>query len=188
VTGAQARLDDIVASELRKELASHDFDEIVGNARGPMMAHVTENTRKLTGQFGVEVMDVRIVRADLPHEVQESVFQRMRAERERKVAMYRSEGAEQAQRIRAQADKERTIILAEGYAQSEKMRGEGDAESTRLYAAAFGKDPEFYSFIRGLDAYQRALGQKTRLVLSTKSDFFRHFTGAQKGAGAPGAK
>jgi len=183
VSGARARLDDIVASELRRELASHEFDEIVGNARTPMMNEVADNTREQTGQFGVEIVDVRIVRADLPKEVQESVFQRMRAERERKVAMYRSEGAEQAARIRAQADKERTIILAEAYAASEKIRGEGDAESTRQYAAAFSKDSEYYSFIRGLDAYERSMGSKTRLVLSTKSELFRHFMGPQRTAG-----
>src|SRR5512133_126382 len=156
-TGGRARIDDIVNSELRRELASHDFGNIVGNAREPMMARVTENSRKQTQPFGIEVLDIRIKRADLPREVQESVFARMRAERDRVAKQYRSEGEEKAANIRAETDKQKTIILAKAYEESQKIRGEGDAESTNTYARAYGKDVEFYTFTRNLEAYEKSL-------------------------------
>jgi len=178
--GAKSRLDDIVYSELRRELASREFGEIIGSAREPLMQKVAENTRKRTKPFGIHVVDVRIMRADLPKEVQESVFARMRAERDRVAKRYRSEGEEESAKIRADTDKERTIILAKAYETAETARGQGDAESIRIYAEAFMKDPEFYAFVRHLEAYEKTFGARSTVVLSTGSELFRYFDGAQK--------
>jgi modulator of FtsH protease HflC len=172
--GAKARLDDIVNSELRRELASHDFGQIVGNERDPLMQRVAGHVRNKTKEFGIEIVDVRIKRADLPTEVQESVFARMRAERDRVAKQYRSEGQEEAAKIRADTDKERTILLAKAYETSEKVRGEGDADGIRIYADAFGRDPEFYAFVRSLSTYEKTMSEESTLVLSTGSDFFRY--------------
>jgi len=173
-SGAKARIDDIINSELRRELASRNFGEIIGNERDPMMQRVAVAVRSQTKEFGVEIVDVRIKRADLPKEVQESVYARMRAERDRVAKQYRSEGEEEAAKIRADTDKEKTILLAKAYETSQKARGEGDAESTKIYAGAYGKAPEFYSFLRSLDTYEKAMGQQTSLVLSTGSDLFQY--------------
>lgn len=178
-SGARARLEDIVSSELRRELGTHDFDAIIGSAREPLMQKVAENTRKAAKEFGIQVVDVRIKRADLPKEVEESVFGRMRAERDRVAKQYRSEGEEEAAKIRAETDKERTILLAKAYETSQKARGEGDAESTAIYGAAFGKDPEFYEFTRSLDAYEKVMSQKSTLVVSTGSEMFKYLRTAQ---------
>lgn len=173
--GARARIDDIVLSELRREIASHNFGDIVGNARDPLMQAVAKRTQaKVADEFGVTIIDVRIKRADLPREVQESVFARMRAERERIAKQYRSEGEEEAAKIRAETDKEKTIILAKAYEGAQKVRGEGDATSTKIYADAYGRDPEFYTFTRSLEAYERILGKDSAMVLSTGSDLFRY--------------
>ncbi|MCA9596897.1 MAG: protease modulator HflC [Myxococcales bacterium] len=174
-SGAKARLDDIINSELRRELASHNFGDIVGNARDPMMQRVASSVRAQTKSFGIEIVDVRIKRADLPREVQDSVFARMRAERDRVAKQYRSEGEEEAQKIRAETDKEKTIILAKAYETSQKVRGEGDATSIKVYAEAYGKDPEFYAFTRSLDAYEKSVDDKSTVVLSSGSDLFRYF-------------
>lgn len=180
-SGAKARLDDIVNSELRREIASHDFGDIVGHAREPLMQEVTGRVREKTKAFGIEVLDVRIRRADLPREVQESVFQRMRAERDRVAKQYRSEGEEEAAKIRAETDKEKTILLAKAYEAAQKARGEGDAESTRIYAEAYGKDPEFYTFVRSLEAYERSVGADSTVLLSTGSALFKYlFAPVQK--------
>lgn len=179
-TGARARIDDIVNSELRREFASHDFGSIIGNAREPLMERVTANTREQTKPFGIEVLDIRIKRADLPREVQESVFQRMRAERDRVAKQYRSEGEEKAATIRAETDKQKTIILAKAYEDSQKIRGEGDAESINTYARAYGKDPEFYAFVRKLEAYEKSIDSESTLVLSTGSGLFQALSEAPK--------
>jgi len=172
--GAKARLDDIINSEMRRELASRDFGEIIGNARDPMMQRVAGSVREQTKEFGIEIVDVRIKRADLPKEVQESVFARMRAERDRVAKQYRSEGEEEAAKIRADTDKEKTILLAKAYETSQKNRGEGDAESIKIYAEAYGRSPEFYAFMRSLDTYEKSLDNQTTLVLSTGSDLFQY--------------
>lgn len=173
-SGARARVEDIVSSELRRELASHDFGDIIGNAREPLMQKVGENVSRAAKEFGIEVVDVRIKRADLPNEVQESVFGRMRAERDRVARQYRSEGEEEAAKIRAETDKERTILLAKAYETAQKARGEGDAQSTAIYGDAFNKDPEFYEFIRSLDTYDKVMGQKSTVVVSTGSEVFKY--------------
>lgn len=174
-SGARARLDDIVLSEMRREISSHNFGDIVGNARDPLMKAVAERTHnKAKDEFGIVIIDVRIKRADLPTEVQESVFSRMRAERERIGKKYRSEGEEEAAMIRADTDKEKTILLAKAYEAAQKLRGEGDAVSTKIYADAYGKDPEFYAFLRSLEVYEEAINAQTSVVLSTDSALFKY--------------
>ncbi len=179
-SSAKARLNDIVNSELRRVFATQDFGEIIGNAREPMMHKVVAGIRDKVKPFGIEVIDVRIKRADLPKEVQESVFKRMQAERERVAKRYRSEGEEEAAKIRAQTDKEKAILLSEAYAQAQKTRGEGDAESIQVYASAYGKDPEFYAFMRSLSAYERSIDDKSSIVLSTGSELFKYLDSPKK--------
>jgi membrane protease subunit HflC len=171
---AARRLDDIVKSELRSEISSHRFDEIIGSARTPLMKAVTERVQEKAKEFGIHVVDVRIKRADLPREVQESVFQRMRAERDREAKRYRSEGAEEAAKIRARTDKEVTILLAKAYQEAEALKGEGEADATRIYAGAYGKDPEFYSLLRSLEAYEKSITPETEVVMSTDAELFRY--------------
>lgn len=176
-TGALARLDDIIISELRAELGRVNFTQIISDQRDPIMEAVSRRVAESAAQQtsgGIEVIDVRIKRADLPQEVQASVFARIIAERSRIAAQFRSEGAEQAFRIRADADKERTVIEARAYESAQRARGEGDARSTELYAAAYNRDPEFYAFTRNLEAYERYLKQKATLVLSGDGELFRY--------------
>ncbi len=172
--GARRRIDDIIKSEMRSEIASHNFQDIVGNARDPLMQRVTARSREQTTEFGVTIVDVRIKRADLPRQVQESVYARMRAERERVAKRYRAEGAEEAAKMRAETDKKQTILLAEAYQESENLRGEGDALSTKIYADSYGKDAEFYAFTRSLLAYEKALNKDSTIVLSTKGALFKY--------------
>ena len=172
--GGLARLQPIVFSEMRDELARHDFSDVIFVKREEIMEAVATSARERVKELGIELIDVRIKRADLPSEVQESVFARMRAERERKAKMYRAEGEEEAFKIRARADKQKTIILAEAYEESQKIKGAGDAEATRIYAEAFEKDPEFYDFLRSLEAYEKFLVGKTTLVLGSDSELFKY--------------
>jgi len=176
-SGARARLDDLVFSELRREVASHTFATVIGAKREAIMDAVAGSVREKAREYGIEVVDVRIKRADLPKEVQQSVFARMQAEREREAKRYRSEGEEEANKLRAQTDKERTIVLAEAEQNAQMLRGEGDATATRIYAGAYGKDPEFYSFVRSLQSYELFLGKRSTLLLSADSPLFRYLAG-----------
>jgi len=153
LAGAKARLDDIVLSEMRREVASHDFSKIIASERENIMDTIAKNARKQASDFGIDIVDVRIKRADLPREVQESVFARMVAERQRIAKRYRSEGEEEAFKLRGETDKNRTILMAKAYEESQKLRGDGDAVATKVYAEAYGQDPVFYNFHRGLEAY-----------------------------------
>jgi membrane protease subunit HflC len=182
--GARARLDDIVFSEMRAELATFEFDKIIAAEREGIMDRVTRRSGDRATDFGIQLVDVRLKRADLPEQVQASVFARMQAERSRIAARYRSEGAESAAIIRADADRDRTIILARAYEESQQLRGAGDAEATTIYAQAFGADPEFYAFVRSLEAYERLLGSDSTLVLSSDSELFRYLNSHRDG-GSP---
>jgi membrane protease subunit HflC len=175
-TRARRRLDDLVLSELRQELAQRTMGDMVGNARGGMMQNVTKRVSEKAKEYGIEVVDVRIKRLDLPKEVQQSVFARMVAERERLAKKYRAQGQEESDKITSNTDKDEQIILAEARAKAEKLRGDGDAESTRMYAEAYGKDPEFYSFVRNLETYERSFDKNSTVVLSTGSKLFRYLT------------
>ena len=178
-TVARARMEGIIFSELRRELAAHNFKEIIGVQREPIMETVAHRSSKIVAEFGIEIVDVRIKRVDLPREVQASVFARMEAERQRIAKKYRAEGEEQARMIRAQADKEATIILADAYKVSKTLRGQGDAEATKIYAFALEQDPEFYSFLRTLEAYERFLPGETTLVLGSDSELFNYLESAR---------
>jgi membrane protease subunit HflC len=174
--GAQSRLDDIVFSEMREELARHTLTEIVSVNRQQIMDKVAAQCNQKAADFGIRVIDVRIKRADLPQEVMQSVFDRMKAERQRIAKKYRSEGEEEAVKIRAETDKNKTILLADSYMQAEKTKGEGDAEALKIYAQAYEKDIEFYSFVRTLEAYVNALGKDTTIVLPEDSEFFKYLS------------
>jgi modulator of FtsH protease HflC len=173
--GALSRLDDIVFSEMRRTLAENDFSEIIAKKREELMETIAKNAQGLARQFGIFVVDVRIKRADLPMEVQNSVFARMVAERERIAKRYRSEGEEEAAKIRAQTDKDKTIILAGAYEESQRVRGEGDREATKIYAEAYGRDAEFYRFTKSLETYEQTIKDGTRFVLSSESEFLKYF-------------
>ena len=177
---AQSRLDDIVFSEMREELARHTLTEIVSVNRQQIMHKVAEQCAQKAADYGIQVIDVRIKRADLPQEVTHSVFDRMKAERQRIAKKYRSEGEEESVKIKAQTDKDKTILLADSYMQAEKTKGEGDAEALKIYAQAYEKDPEFYSFVRTLEAYVNSLGKGTTLVLPGDSEFFQYLSPPKK--------
>ena len=168
---ARARLDDIVYSELRVEIGTHDLHDVVTETRNAIMAKVTKESNIKAAEYGIEVVEVRIKRADLPPEVANSIFNRMRTERERIAMEYRSEGKEEATKIRAETDKEKTILVAEAYKEEQIVRGEGDAQATKIYADAYSKDQKFYTFMRSMEAYKKSLKTDTTLLMSEDSDF-----------------
>ncbi len=171
--GARARLNDIVFSELRRELATVEFRDIIAQERENIMERVATSAADKASEFGIEVVDVRTKRADLPEEVEQSVFDRMRAERQRESSLFRAEGEEQANIIRAKADREATVTRAEGEREAQRLRGEGEAEAIGIYAEALSQDPEFYTFTRRLEAYAVVLNRGDTLILPADSEFFR---------------
>lgn len=173
IAGAQSRLDDIIFSELREELAKVAQSDIIDQHRQVIMEAVAEKSAEKAKEYGIKLIDVRIKRADLPREVEESVYARMASERARIAKRYRSEGAEEAAKLRAETDKERTILLAEANREAEEIRGQGEAEAVKVYAAAYQKDPEFYTFLRTLDTYRTTLGQGATAVLDAGSPLFK---------------
>ncbi len=170
---ALSRMDDIVYSELRRELGTHDMVEIITENREEIMEKVTRASNNATQDYGIEVVDVRIRRVDLPSQNEESIYARMEAERKRQANKFRSEGEEEAQKIRASTDKDKTIILADAYKEAERVRGEGDAKAVEVYAKAYSADPKFYEFVRTLDAYKKVVDDKTTLVLPANSRLFK---------------
>ena len=174
IPGAQSRLDDIIYAQLRVELGRHTLTDIVSKVRSDVMERVTARSEKIALEYGIDVVDVRIKRADLPPENENAVYGRMRAERERQAKKYRSEGQEESLKIKAEADKDRTIILAEAYEKSETIKGEGDAEALKIYADAFGKDMAFFSFLKTLEANEKSMKDNTTLVLSPQSEFLQY--------------
>ena len=171
--GARARIEDIVFSELRQAISSQDFAPVTAEQREPTMEAVANAARARTQAFGIELIDVRIKRADLPREVQQSVFARMVAERGRIAKRYRSEGEEEAAKLRAETDKQREIILAQAYERSQRLQGEGDGSATAVYASAYEQNPRFYVFVRTLEAYDDILTPETLLVLPGDAAMFR---------------
>jgi membrane protease subunit HflC len=171
--GAQSRLDDIVYSNLRETLGRHTLREIVSEKRAALLAEVTKRSDAKAREYGIEIVDVRIKRADLPEKNELNVFNRMRSERERQAKKYRAEGDEEARKIRSGSDKEVQILMADARQTAEVTRGEGDAQAAGIFAEAYGRDPEFYAFVRTLDAYRRTLATNTTAILSPDSDFLR---------------
>jgi len=176
VNGAQARLDDIIYSELRVDLGLFEMSEIVSEKRDFIMKRVTKISDEKASTYGIEIVDVRIKRVDLPPENERFIFDRMKAERERIAKQYRAEGEEESAKIIADTEKEKTIILAEAYKTSQTLKGEGDAEAIKIYAESFNQDPEFYKFLRTLEAYKNSLNDKSTILLSPESEFLKYLS------------
>ena len=170
---ALSRMDDIVYSELRRELGTHDMVEIITENRELIMEKVTVASNEETSKYGIEVIDVRIRRVDLPQENEASIYARMEAERKRQANKFRSEGEEEAQKIRAATDKDKTIILADSYKDAERIRGEGEARAVEIYAKSYSADPKFYEFVRTLETFEKVIDGKTTLVLPGDSKLFK---------------
>jgi modulator of FtsH protease HflC len=188
-SGAQSRLDDIIYSNLRENFGRQTLEQIVSRKGGELMEDITKSSDQRSRDYGIEILDVRIKRADLPEKNEQNVFSRMRTERERLAKKFRAEGEEAASRIRSESDKEATVLTAEAQRDAQIRRGQGDAEAIRIYADAFGRDPDFFEFVRTLEAYRASLGEDTTLVLSPDSAFFRYLKEAEPppkaGADAP---
>ncbi|EHQ51118.1 HflC protein [Ectothiorhodospira sp. PHS-1] len=173
---AQDRMAQILRDGMRNEFARYTLDQVVSGERITIMGAVREQALDTARELGVTLVDVRIRRMDLPDEVSESVFSRMRAERERIAQDFRARGQEQAERIRADADRQRTVIIANAYRDAEQIRGEGDASAAAAYAAAYEQDTEFFTFYRSLLAYRNTMvGKDNFYVLEPDSQFFRYF-------------
>ncbi|MEJ6558201.1 MAG: protease modulator HflC [Candidatus Thioglobus sp.] len=175
------RLAQIIKTGLKSEFSKRSIKDVVSGERSEIMTSIAKLAKKDIGDFGIEIIDVRIKRIDLSQEVSNSVYRRMQAERNRVAKEFRSKGAEEAEIIQAAADKKRTIILANAYRDSEIIRGEGDAISAGNYAQAYNQNADFYSFYRSLESYKKSFsGQNDIMVLNPNTEFFRHFN--------PGAK
>jgi membrane protease subunit HflC len=174
INGAQTRLDDIVYSELRVDLGLFNMSEIVSEKRESIMERVTKICNEKANTYGIEIVDVRIKRVDLPPENEKYIFERMKAERERIAKQYRAEGEEESAKIIAETEKEKTVILAEAYKSAQILKGEGDAEAAKIYTESFNQDPEFYKFFRTLEAYKNTFKDKTTVLLSTDSEFLKY--------------
>jgi len=172
--GAHARLDDIIYSQTREVLGQHTLVEIVSGNRKEIREAITLRSRKNAEKFGIEILDVRIKRADLPEQNSQSVFGRMNAERRRQAKLYRSEGEEESLKIRSDADRERVEIIAEAKKINEETRGGADAEATKIYADAYQKDTDFFKFLRSHDVYRDSLQEGTTLLMDANSKFFKY--------------
>jgi membrane protease subunit HflC len=178
---ARSLLSARINEELRNQFALRSLQEVVSGQRDELMVAIKDELNKFSDtSLGIEVVDVRVKRIDLPKEVSEPVYQRMRAEREREAAEHRALGEKQAKITRAEADRQATVLLAEGYRDSEKLRGEGDAVASETYAVAFTKDAEFYGFVRSLQAYRATFAQKQDIMLvDPDSEFFNYLNNAK---------
>lgn len=176
VDGANSRLSPFLNSALRAALGEATLTQVVREQREQLMARVREQLDREAQAFGIEVVDVRIRRADLPDQNSQAVYKRMQTEREREAQEFRSQGTQRAQEIKAKADRDATVIVAEATSKAEQTRGEGDAERNRIFADAFSKDPDFFAFYRSMQAYDAGLQQgDTRFLVRPDSDFFRFF-------------
>lgn len=176
---AEARLSQTVNDGLRAEFGKRTIHDVVSGERDKIMEILRQKADREARQMGIEVLDVRLKRVDLPEEVSGSVYQRMEAERKRVANDLRSQGAGAAEKIRADADKQREVIIAEAYREAQRIKGEGDAKAAETYAAAYGKNPEFYAFYRSLDAYRNSFKSKSDvMVLQPDSEFFKYMRGA----------
>jgi len=172
--GAHARLDDIIYSQTREILGQHTLMEIVSGNRKEIREAITLRSRKNTDKFGIEILDVRIKRADLPEQNSQSVFGRMNAERRRQAKLYRSQGDEESLKIRSDADRERVEIIALAKKINEETRGLADAKATKIYADAYQKDTDFFKFLRSHDVYRNSLQEGTTLLMDANSKFFKY--------------
>jgi membrane protease subunit HflC len=173
---ANTRLNNLLNSTMRSTLGNATISDILSVKRAQLMSSIKSQVNAAVARMGIEIVDVRIGRADLPEQTSQSIYARMRTEREREAAEFRAKGQEQSQEIRSKADKERTILLAEAEKQAQQFKGQGDEGAIKIFADAFGRDPQFYSFYRTLEAYRNSLTpETTTLVLDPSGDFFRYF-------------
>jgi len=176
IEGANSRLSTLLNSALRRVLGEATLMQVVRDQREALMARVREQLENEAKAFGITIVDVRIRRADLPEENSLAVYERMKTERQQEATQIRAQGTQSAQEIKAKADRDVTVLLAEAQSKGEQTRGEGDAERNRIFAEAYGKDPEFFSFYRSMQAYESGLrSSDTRMLLKPDSDFFRYF-------------
>ncbi|MDC7785579.1 protease modulator HflC [Rhodoplanes sp. TEM] len=182
VEGANSRLATLLNSALRRVLGESTLTNVVRDERAQMMARVREQLDREAHAFGINVVDVRIRRADLPEQNSQAVYQRMQTERQREAAEFRAQGSQRAQEIRARADRDVTVLVADATSKAEQTRGEGDATRNRIFAEAFGQDPDFFTFYRSMQAYEAGLKPgETRFLLRPDSEFFRYFTNPSGG-------
>ncbi len=182
---AERRLSQMVNDGLRAEFGKRTIHEVVSGERSQIMEILRQRADRESRQIGIQVLDVRIKRVDLPQNVSNSVYDRMEAERKSVANQLRSEGSAAAEKIRADADRQREVIVAEAYKEAQRVKGEGDAKAAEIYSAAYGKNPEFYAFYRSLDAYRNSFKSKSDvMVLEPNSDFLKYM----KSSGATGAK
>jgi membrane protease subunit HflC len=176
---AEARLSQVVNDGLRAEFGKRTIHEVISGERSKIMDILRDKADREARQMGIQVLDVRLKRVDLPQEVSDSVYQRMEAERKRVANDLRSQGAGAAEKIRADADKQREVILAEAFRDAQRIKGEGDGRATEIYAEAYSRNPEFYSFYRSLEAYRNSFRSKADvLVLDPSSEFFKYLKDA----------
>lgn len=184
--GAEARLQDVFSSSLGVKLGQYNLDELISvdtnklklNA---MMQDTVQKSKEKAKEYGIEVVDAQIKVLNFPEANKQSVFARMKAEREQMAKKYRSEGSEEAAKIRADAEKEQKILLSEAYKQAQKLKGEGDAEAIKIYGEAFQKDPKFYEFTRALETYEKTIDEKTTLVLPSNSEILKYLENGKVG-------
>ena len=187
IQAANLQLTTLLNAALRRVLGEVTFIQVVRDERELLMGRIRDQLDHEANGYGIQVVDVRIRRADLPEQNSQAVYQRMQTERQREAAEFRAQGGQKAQEIRANADREVTVIVAEANSLAEQTRGAGDAERNRLFAEAYGKDPDFFSFYRSMSAYENGLkGNDTRFLLTPGSDFFRYF-GSPSGKRAEGS-
>ena len=189
VDGANLQLSILLNSALRRVLGEATLTEVVRDQRETLMTRVREQLDNEAQAYGISVVDVRIRRADLPEQNSQAVYQRMQTERQQEAAQIRAQGTQRAQEIRAKADRDVTVLLAEAQSKGEQTRGEGDAERNRIFAEAYGRDPDFFSFYRSMQAYEAGLrSNDTRMLLKPDSEFFRYFvdpSGKREGGAPP---
>ena len=189
IQAANLQLTTLLNAALRRVLGEVTFIQVVRDEREALMGRIRDQLDKEADGYGIQVVDVRIRRADLPEQNSQAVYQRMQTERQREAAEFRAQGSQKGQEIRANADREATVIVAEARSQAERTRGEGDAERNRLFAEAYGKDPDFFAFYRSMTAYENGLkGTDTRFLLTPDSDFFRFFGNPAGKAAGPTAQ
>ena len=176
IAGANSQLSILLNSALRRVLGEVTFTHVVRDQRAELMARIRELVDREAAAYGIDVVDIRIRRADLPEQNSQAVYQRMQTERQREAAEFRAQGAQRAQEIRARADREVTVLVAEATSKSEQIRGEGDATRNQIFADAFNQDQDFFAFYRSMQAYEHGLrSNETRMLLTPDSSFFRYF-------------
>ena len=174
--GARARLESIIDSSVRRVLGSETLASILTGERENINGSIRDEVNASVDSLGIEIIAVRLRRADYPESTSQNIFNRMKSEREREAKEFRATGDEEAQKIRADAEKTRTVIVAEAKREAQEVRGQGDSNAIRIYADSFGQDPEFFSFYRSMEAYRKSIGESgTSMVLSPNSSFFRYF-------------